>query len=75
MQLRIPCEDYRAVVTGDDQKTIDQQIRARLAEFALEKHEIEDLTLSCVTEIANGVVQYGVSQGITGNVHLYTIGE
>lgn len=53
MQLRIPCEDYRAVVTGDDQKTIDQQIRARLAEFALEKHEIEDLTLSCVTEIAN----------------------
>lgn len=33
------------------------------------------LHFQCVTEIANGVVQYGVSQGITGNVHLYTIGE
>lgn len=33
------------------------------------------LHFPCVTEIANGVVQYGVSQGITGNVHLYTIGE
>ena len=33
------------------------------------------LHFQCVTEIAGGVVQYGVSQGITGNVHLYTIGE
>ena len=33
------------------------------------------LHFPCVTELANGVVQYGVSQGITGNVHLYTIGE
>lgn len=33
------------------------------------------LHFPCVSEIANGVVQYGVSQGITGNVHLYTIGE
>lgn len=33
------------------------------------------LHFQCVTEIANGVVQYGVSQGITGNVHLYEIGE
>lgn len=33
------------------------------------------LHFQCVTEIANGVVQYGVSQGITGNVHLYAIGE
>ena len=33
------------------------------------------LHFQCVTEIANGVFQYGVSQGITGNVHLYTIGE
>lgn len=53
MQLRIPCEDYRTVVTSDDQKTIDQQIKARLAEFTLEKQEIEELTLSCVTKIAN----------------------
>lgn len=33
------------------------------------------LHFQSVTEIANGVVQYGVNQGITGNVHLYTIGE
>ena len=33
------------------------------------------LHFQCVTELANGVFQYGVSQGITGNVHLYTIGE
>ena len=33
------------------------------------------LHFQCVSELANGVVQYGVSQGITGNVHLYTIGE
>ena len=33
------------------------------------------LHFPCVTEIGGGVFQYGVSQGITGNVHLYTIGE
>ena len=33
------------------------------------------LHFTCVSAFDNGVKQYGVSQGITGNVHLYTIGE
>lgn len=53
MQLRIPYEEYCSTITRSDQKIIDQQIKIRLAEFALEKREMEELTLSCISEIAN----------------------
>lgn len=33
------------------------------------------LHFPCVSALSDTVTQYGVSQGITGNVHLYTIGE
>ena len=33
------------------------------------------LHFTCISTFSNGVKQYGVSQGITGNVHVYTIGE
>lgn len=53
MQLRIPCEDFRGIVTWADQQAIDQHIDAQLTKFKLDQQEMEALTLSCVSEIAN----------------------
>ena len=53
MRLRIPCEDYLASVTVSDRQVIARQIDACLAQFPMKKQELEELALSCVSEIAN----------------------
>lgn len=53
MQLQLPYYDYDLKVSQKDKNEIDQFIEASLREFRMQKDELEELVLECVSNISN----------------------